>query len=86
MHGKRPEARKYVIGPICPSCGIDFITRPRAIGHLTRGALACTLSWRLGMIPEFPQDSVDAADLFDKKQRRDAKKTGALPGVGIFCK
>ena len=86
MHGKRPEARKYVLGPMCPLCSRDFITRPRVIGHFTRGALACTLPWRLGLSPEFPQDLVDVADLFDKEQRRAANNTGALPGVGICCR
>ena len=80
------RARRYVLGPICLSCNVDFITWPRAIAHLTRGALACTLPWRFGQLPEFPADQVVEADLFDKRPRREAKASGSHPGVGISCR
>ena len=49
-HGRRCPARFFVLGSVCPVCRADFVTRPRAIGHLMRGALGCVLQWRLGAL------------------------------------
>ena len=72
-----------MIGPVCPSCGIDFITRPRAMAHMMRGALACTLPWRTGALPEFSEEEIRQADEFDRQQRIEARRKGQVPGVGI---
>ena len=48
-----------------------------------RGALACVLQWRLGALPAFPDDLVQAADDADNVARRDARRKGLLPGTSI---
>lgn len=86
IHAKRSLPRTYVIGSVCPTFKKYFITRPRFLAHLTRGALECTLPWRLGSLPEFTHEQVEAADLFDKLQRKAAKANGSCPGTGIPCR
>ena len=83
QHGKRAEARWFVLGSVCPTCFKDFITRPRTIAHMMRGALSCTLPWRTGVLPQFTCQHVEEADEFDRKQRYEESKHGQLPGVGI---
>ena len=82
-HGRRCPARFFVLGSVCPVCGADFVTRPRAIGHLMRGALACVLQWRLGALPAFPDQLVQEADEADRVARRAARRVGGVPGIGI---
>ena len=66
-----------------PTCNGDFVTRPRAIGHLMRGVLACTLPWRLGALPAFSPQHVEEADNADRVARRSARAIGGLLGDGI---
>ena len=65
----------FVLVSICPACQGDFVTRPRAIAHLMRGALACVLQWRLGALPSFPEDLVLSADDADNEARRVARRS-----------
>ena len=48
----------FVLGSVCPVCHADFVTRPRVVGHLMRGALGCVLQWRLGALPVFSVEHV----------------------------
>ena len=64
-------------------CRADFVTGPRAIGHLMRGALACVLQWRLGALPALSAELVQEADEADRLAKRAAKRTGGAPGIGI---
>ena len=84
-HGERCEARVYVLGPGCPSCNGNIVTRQRVIGHMMRGALACMLPWRLGALPAFAPESVEDADLADRAARRVARRIGVLPRTGVPC-
>ena len=47
-----------------------------------RGPLACTLPWRLGQLPAFAPDLVQAVDPEDRLQRRRVGE--CLFGVGIL--
>ena len=67
----------------CPVCQADFVTRPRAIAHLMRGALGCVLQWRLGALPACPIELVQAAGEADNLARREARSRGGAPGIGI---
>ena len=82
-HGRRCPARFFVLGSVCPVCRADFVTRPRAIGHLMRGALGCVLQWRLGALPAFSVEQVQVADEADRLARREARRVGGTPGIGI---
>ena len=82
-HGRRCPAGPYVIGSVCPSCDRDIMFREIVLDHLMRGALACTLPWRLGQLEPFPPDLVLAADMDDRAQRKAARPSGSRPGVGI---
>ena len=73
----------FVLGSVCPVCHADFVTKPRAIGHLMRGALGCVLQWRLGALPAFSVEQVQVADEADRLARREARRAGATPGIGI---
>ena len=48
-----------------------------------RGGLACVLQWRLGALPVFPEGLAQAADESDNIARRDARRKGHLPRVGV---
>ena len=82
-HGRRCPAKFFVLDSVCPVCRADFVTRPRAIGHLMRGALGCALQWRLGALPACSIEQVQAADEADKKAKREARRKGGVPGIGI---
>ena len=81
-HNRRREARRYVLGSICPGCKADFRSRPRAIQHLEVGARRCALAWRYGELEPFPEDDVAAADKLDCEQRRLCKREGRSDLVG----
>ena len=82
-HGRRCPARFFVLGSVCPVCHADFVTRPRVIGHLMRGALGCVLQWRLGALHAFSVEQVQAADEADNIARREARRKGGVLGNGI---
>ena len=75
----------YVLGPVCPSCNGNCVTRQRVIGHTMRGALACMLPWRLGALPTFAPELMEETDLEDRATRRVARRVGVLPSTGVPC-
>ena len=48
-----------------------------------RGALGCVLQWRLGALPAFSVEQVQVADEADRLARREARRVGGTPGIGI---
>ena len=75
-HQRRREARRYVLGSVCPVCKADFRSRPRVIQHLEVGAKRCVLAWKLGTLVPFSDEAVAAADRLDCEHRRRCKREG----------
>ena len=75
-HQRRREARRYVLGSVCPVCKADFGSRPRVIQHLEVGAKRCVLAWKSGTLVPSSDDAVAAADRLDCEHRRQCKREG----------
>ena len=86
-HGERCEAWKCLVGPVCPTCNANYVTKKRVFDRLMRGALACMLPWRFGDLPAVPPDMVEDTDLADLADRRVARRVVVIPGTGkpLFC-
>ena len=75
-HQRRREARRHVLGSVCPVCKADFRSRPRVVQHLEVGAKRCVLAWKSSTLVPFSDDAVAAADRLDCDHRRRCKREG----------
>ena len=83
VHQQRALARCYVQGTRYPTCGGDFRSRPRVVAHMTHGALACGLPWRMGLLQPLTEQELEYADLQDKVDHQCARKKGTVHTAGL---
>jgi len=81
-HGRRRPAWAYVAGSVCPSCGIDFHNRLRAMRHLEKGSQKCQRALQEGRLQAVPLHVLQAADDVDRACKRLAKQTGCCWHAG----
>ncbi len=55
-------ARSCCLGSVCSHCGVDVVTRLRALRDLVHGAGACVQACASGLLPVFDAGSVAAAN------------------------
>ena len=75
-HGRKMTARSFCIGSVCPACGVDYHTRPRALHHLQFSSKACRAAMLAGELPECSAEEISAADLRDRIARKAANLRG----------
>ena len=75
-HNLAAEGRKFCISSICPACGKNFQTRPRALHHLQYSSKRCKAQLRAGSLHEFSTEEVQEADQKDIELTRADVRAG----------
>ena len=65
LHGYRPWAKYYMQDSVCLACGVDFVTRPRALLHLS-AQFACAATYK-ACFPPIADEEVLRLDEEDRQ-------------------
>jgi hypothetical protein len=76
VHGVRRAARRFVSSGVCPACGLDFVTRARAIYHLQISSKQCRARMDAGELQQISPDIAAAIDKLDTAAAKASRREG----------
>ena len=86
VHGHRAQERDFVVGTICPACGVDLRSRRRVRIHLRAGAASCREALTSGALVRADPTAVLAADRAQAAQSRESRRAGRDTSAGLPCR